>query len=147
MFVLLTPKSSPLTAALGSLLMGLGMGLVSVSSLVLIQELADWSQRGSVTASNLFARNLGSTLGATALGAVLNYGLLQAGSGRPATSEQLRQLLEAPPGTIATQTAFAVQHSLHLTFWTMLLISIAIVCLSVWVPPVEMRKAVDVAAD
>ncbi len=121
--------------------MGLGMGLVSVSSLVLIQELVDRSQRGSATASNLFARNLGSTLGATALGAVLNYGLSHAGGGGPVTSEQLRRLLEAPAGPITTDTAFALQRSLHLTFWTMLLISLAIVCLAVWVPPVEMRPA------
>ena len=38
--VLLTPQSSPAIAALGSLIMGLGMGIVSVSSLVLIQELS-----------------------------------------------------------------------------------------------------------
>jgi MFS family permease len=144
-FVLLTPGSSPVTAALGSLLMGLGMGLVSVSSLVLIQELVDWPQRGSATASNLFARNLGSTLGATALGAVLNHGLSQAGGGRPVASEQLRQLLQAPAGAITTDSAIglALQRSLHLTFWTMLLMSLAMVCLAVFVPHVEMRQAPD----
>src|SRR5258708_15162763 len=55
-FVLLTPESSPITAALGSLVMGFGMGLISVTSLVLIQELVDWSHRGSATASNLSHR-------------------------------------------------------------------------------------------
>ena len=146
LFVLLTPESSPVTAAVGSLLMGTGMGLSSVSSLVLIQELVDWSQRGSATASNLFARNLGSTLGATALGAVLNFGLIHAGGGgKPVTSDQLRQLLEAPAGTMSADTAigFALQRSLHLTFWSMLWISLAIVGLALLVPPVEMRQAVD----
>ena len=37
-FVLLTPESSPVTAALGSLVMGFGLGLVSMSSLVLIRR-------------------------------------------------------------------------------------------------------------
>jgi EmrB/QacA subfamily drug resistance transporter len=145
-FVLLTPASSPVTAAAGSLLMGTGMGLISVSSLVLIQELVDWSQRGSATASNLFARNLGSTLGATALGAVLNFGLIHAGGGgKPVTSDQLRQLLEAPAGTMSADAAIgsALQRSLHFTFWSMLLISLAIVGLALLVPPVEMRQAVD----
>ena len=61
--VVLTPTMSPLIAAMGSLVMGFGMGLVSVPSLVLIQEIVDPTQRGSVTASNIFSRNVGSTLG------------------------------------------------------------------------------------
>jgi EmrB/QacA subfamily drug resistance transporter len=148
-FVLLTPQSSPITAALGSLVMGFGMGLISVSSLVLIQELVDWSQRGSATASTLFARNLGSTLGATALGAVLNYGLTHASNGRSVTSDQLRQLLEAPAGTMAGDTAvgLTLQQSLNLTFWAMLLIALTIAFLALLVPPVEIRQAVEVPAE
>jgi MFS family permease len=148
-FVLLTPGSSPVTAALGSLVMGFGMGLISVSSLVLIQELVDWSQRGSATASNLFARNLGSTLGATALGAVLNYGLTHANGGKSVTSDQLRELLQAPAGTLAADTGIglALQQSLNLTFWAMLLISLTIVFLALLVPPVEIRQAIEVPAE
>jgi EmrB/QacA subfamily drug resistance transporter len=148
-FVLLTPESSPITAALGSLVMGFGMGLISVSSLVLIQELVDWSQRGSATASNLFARNLGSTLGATALGAVLNYGLTHANNGKSVTSDQLRQLLQAPAGTMTADTAIgsALQQSLNLTFWAMLLISLTLVFLALLVPPVEIRQAVEVPTE
>jgi EmrB/QacA subfamily drug resistance transporter len=148
-FVLLTPESSPITAALGSLVMGFGMGLISVSSLVLIQELVDWSQRGSATASNLFARNLGSTLGATALGAVLNYGLTHAQDGQIVTSDQLRQLLESPAGTMTANTpiGLALQQSLNLTFWAMFLISLAIVFLALLVPPVEIRQAAEVPVE
>jgi EmrB/QacA subfamily drug resistance transporter len=149
LFVFLTPESSPITAALGSLVMGFGMGLISVSSLVLIQELVDWSQRGSATASNLFARNLGSTLGATALGAVLNYGMTHANNGQSVTSDQLRQLLQAPAGTMTADTAIglALQRSLNLTFWAMLLISLTIVFLALLVPPVEIRQAAEVPVE
>ncbi len=135
-FVLLTPRR-------------FGMGLISVSSLVLIQELVDWSQRGSATASNLFARNLGSTLGATALGAVLNYGLTHVNNGKSVTSDQLRLLLQAPAGTMAVDTGIgsALQQALNLTFWAMLLISLTIVFLAVLVPPVEIRQAVHVPAE
>jgi EmrB/QacA subfamily drug resistance transporter len=147
-FVLLTPRSSPVIAALGSLVMGLGMGLISVSSLVLIQELVDWSQRGSATASNLFARNLGSTLGATALGAVFNYGLTHANNGKSVTSDQLRQLLEAPTGTMPAETAIgaALQQSLSLTFGAMFLISLAVMFVALLVPPVAIRQAIEVPA-
>jgi EmrB/QacA subfamily drug resistance transporter len=147
--VLLTPESSPITAGFGSLVMGFGMGLISVSSLVLVQELVDWSQRGSATASNLFARNLGSTLGATALGAVLNYGLIHSEGGKPVTSDQLRQLLEAPSGSIIADSGIglALQQSINLTFWAMLAISLAVVVVALLVPPVELRQAVEVPVE
>jgi len=57
-FVSLTPHCAPLLAGIGSLVMGFGMGALSVTSLVLIQEQVDKSQRGSATASNLFSRTL-----------------------------------------------------------------------------------------
>src|ERR1700689_2354268 len=64
-FILLNRDSSPIVAGLGSLVVGVGMGLSSSASIILIQEIVDWSERGSVTASYLFARSLGSTFGAT----------------------------------------------------------------------------------
>ena len=62
------------------MVVGLGMGLLSSASIILIQEIVDWSERGSVTASFLFARSLGSTFGATIFGAVLNIGLMHSGA-------------------------------------------------------------------
>ena len=140
-FVLLTPVSSPVVAALGSLVMGLGMGLISVSSLVLIQEIVDWSQRGSATASNLFSRNLGSTLGATVLGAVFNHALSRITGNVSVTSDQLRRLLEAPDGTTLADIGIrmALQHALILTFWAMLLLSLATCLLGLLVPHVALK--------
>ena len=140
-FVFLTPQSSPVIAAIGSLIMGLGMGLIGVSSLVLIQEIVDWSQRGSVTASNIFSRNLGSTLGATVLGAVLNHGLTRSTGGVSVTADQLRQLLEAPPGTTLADAGIrvALQHALNLTFWAMLLLSVGTCLVSLLVPHVALK--------
>ena len=147
LFVLLTPQSSPAIAGIGSLVMGFGMGLLSVSSLVLIQEIVDWSQRGSATASNLFSRNLGSTLGATVLGAVLNHGLTRSTGGLSVTSDQLRQLIEMPPGSMPGDAALrtALQHSLNLTFWAMLAITVVVVAIAFLVPAVELRQAGPVA--
>ena len=76
-FIVLNQESSPVVAGLGSMIVGFGMGLSSSASIILIQEIVDWSERGSVTASYLFARSLGSTFGATVFGAVLNFGLLR----------------------------------------------------------------------
>ena len=143
MLAVLTANSSPITAALGSLIMGLGMGLMSVSSLVLIQELVDLSQRGSATVSNMFARNIGSTLGATLLGAVFNYRLSRAHGGKPVTSDQLREILDAgvDPAAVHSAMAAAFQQSLHVTFWAMLVISCTIVFIAFQVPQVEIHQA------
>jgi MFS family permease len=133
--VILTPAMSPLIAAMGSLVMGFGMGLVSVPSLVLIQEIVDSTQRGSVTASNIFSRNVGSTLGATLLGAILNHGLSRSDTLAPVTSDQLRQLLHSPglnSGNAAIR--FALHQALNLTFWGMLVLSLGTVFLALWVP-------------
>ncbi len=142
-FVLLTPQSSPLTAALGSLVMGFGMGVNSISLLVLVQEAVDARQRGTATASNLFSRNLGSTLGATVLGAVLNHGLARATGGVPVTSEQLRQLIQLPADSMPGGAALrlALQHSLNLTFWAMLGLTVITFAVALMVPPVELRAA------
>lgn len=142
-FVLLTPQSSPVLAGLGSLVAGFGMGLSSVSSLVLIQEIVQVDQRGSATASNLFSRNLGSTLGATAFGAALNYGLSHTTLSHAITSEQLRQLLDTRRlAEVSEPVVRLVLHaSLHLTFWAMLGIGVFIVLFSSFVPHVALGRA------
>ncbi|SAL37965.1 MDR family MFS transporter [Caballeronia telluris] len=142
-FVLLTPQSSPVLAGVGSLVAGFGMGLFSVSSLVLIQEIVTVDQRGSATASNLFSRNLGSTLGATAFGAALNYGLSHSTLSRAITSEQLRQLLDARHlAEVSEPVVRLVLHaSLHLTFWAMLAIGVFIVLFASFVPHVALSHA------
>ncbi|HEV2677087.1 MAG TPA: MDR family MFS transporter [Aliidongia sp.] len=141
-FVTLGPDSSPVAAAAGSLVMGLGMGLLSVSSLVLIQEIVAWSQRGSVTASNIFARNLGSTIGATVFGAVVNFGLAHGTNGVAITGTQLQQLLQAPADAIAGDPAvrLALQHSLHMMFWAMLAVALIIALMVSLVPSITLGR-------
>jgi len=147
-FVFLTPNMSPLIAAMGSLVMGFGMGLVSVPSLVLIQEIADSSQRGSVTASNIFSRNLGSTLGATLLGAVLNQGLSRSGTLASVTSDQLRQLLHSPGlNSGAAAIRLALDQALNLTFWAVLVLTVGTVFLALLVPSTIGHAALKPAAE
>jgi EmrB/QacA subfamily drug resistance transporter len=142
-FVTLTPHSSPLAAAIGSLVMGFGMGVASVSSLILIQELVTATQRGSATASNLFSRNLGSTLGATLFGTVLNYGLTHAQGIGVVSSDQLRQVLESAPSGSGSDALIrhVLQHSLHLTFVTLLFTSVVIMLLAISLPTIALKGA------
>jgi EmrB/QacA subfamily drug resistance transporter len=141
-FLVLHPGSPTALAGAGSLIMGFGMGLLSVGCLVLIQEIVDWSQRGSATASNLFARNLGSTLGATVLGAILNWGLVRGGIAEAVTSDRLRQVLEQPAGSATADAALetALGGALHLTFVAMLVLSLAIVAVTAMVPASDIGR-------
>jgi EmrB/QacA subfamily drug resistance transporter len=140
LFLALGPDQSPYLAGAGSLIMGFGMGLLSSASIVLIQEIVAWSERGSATASFLFARSLGNTLGATIFGAVLNYGLAHANGGETISSDQLRLLME---GTAANTNFDAsvravLESSLHLTFVAMFVITALTVALAALVPPIAL---------
>jgi len=62
---------------------GLGLGLIASPSLIAAQASVAWDERGVTTGANMFARSIGSAVGAAVLGAVAN-GVIAA-SGRPAT--------------------------------------------------------------
>ena len=142
-FVALGSESSPIVAACGSIVMGLGMGFLSTAAIVIIQDSVAWAQRGAATASNIFARNLGSTLGATALGAVLNYRLAHPADGSPVDSGQLRSLLEDPGSLGAGGDAIrhGLQHALHGTFWTVFAVALLTLVLALFVPRITISDA------
>ena len=72
MFILLKPEYGPVYAGLGSFLSGVGFGLLSTASLLIVQGSTEWSLRGSATALIMFMRISGSTIGASVLASVLN---------------------------------------------------------------------------
>jgi MFS family permease len=123
--------------------MGLGMGFLSTAAIVIIQDSVAWAQRGAATASNIFARNLGSTLGATALGAVLNYRLVHPASGPAVDPGQLRRLLDDPASLGAGGDAIrdGLQHALHGTFWTVFAVALLTLVLSLFVPRITISDA------
>ncbi|WP_261133806.1 MDR family MFS transporter [Bacillus sp. Marseille-Q3570] len=71
-FVALDPVKGPIWAAIGSFIIGVGMGLSTTTFIVSIQSSVNWEKRGVATASNMFMRILGSAIGATLLGGILN---------------------------------------------------------------------------
>ena len=136
-FLLLAPGVPSWVAGVGSFLMGLGMGFATTSAIVLIQESVGWAERGSATASNLFARNLGSTLGATLLGGVLNYSLTHQ-AGRSIEFDDIRTLLNAPGQIIDAGVQLALAHALHLTFWAVFVAACASFLAALLVPSVPL---------
>jgi EmrB/QacA subfamily drug resistance transporter len=64
--------SSVFAVGLFCLVIGLGMGLTAAPTLIAAQSSVGWSERGVVTANNIFLRSLGSSLGVAVFGALAN---------------------------------------------------------------------------
>jgi MFS family permease len=144
-FVALAPGMSPWVAGIGSLVMGFGMGFLSTAAIVIVQDSVGWAERGAATAANLFARNLGSTLGATVLGAALNISLAHGGA---VSDAQIRALLDrGPQAGGGEHVRAALAHSLHVTFLGVLVIATATLLAALLVPVVGLHQGLrDVAA-
>jgi MFS family permease len=140
--VLLGPGGSPVLAGAGSFVMGLGMGFLNSSTIMLVQNSVGWSERGAATASTIFARNLGSTLGATGLGLVLTLGLAQAGGAAAGVdAEHIRQLLQDGAGTAEAGTVrAALGEALHMVFWGVFAIAALTLALATRVPRLEIPR-------
>jgi MFS family permease len=137
---LLTPESSPMLAGVSSFLMGFGMGLLSITTIALVQDSVEWSARGSATASIIFARSIGSTIGATVLGTVLNLGVAHFGSG--ALAAKVHDILNQPTGLVTLAGNPAVRsvfdQALHWSFWGVVVVS-ALAFISSWLVPIKHR--------
>jgi hypothetical protein len=126
------------------------MSLLSLSSLVLLQGLVGWSQRCSVTASNLTARNLGNLLGTTILGMTLSYHLGRPSEIMPPIRETLPAFPDAPLGISSLDRAGLtelvypeLQQSLHFTFWAVFLFSLGAVLTALRIPATEIGSIPD----
>jgi len=67
------------TVAISCFVIGLGMGLVAVPTLIAAQSSVGWEQRGVVTGANLFSRSIGSAVGVAIFGAIANALIVSSG--------------------------------------------------------------------
>ncbi len=97
--------------------------------------------RGSATASIIFARSLGNTLGATVLGAILNAGISHHASGE--TAAALHNALNQPTGlsTLAADPAIRTifDAALHWSFWGVVVVAV-LTFFTTWLIPVGDRQ-------
>ncbi len=75
MLVMLDPARGPIWAFASGGLIGFGIGFSNTTFLVAAQNAVPANQRGAATSGNLFMRQFGSCLGASALGGVMNWQL------------------------------------------------------------------------
>jgi EmrB/QacA subfamily drug resistance transporter len=76
-FVTLTPVKGAIWAGIGSFIIGVGMGFATTTFTVSVQNSVNWELRGVATASSVFMRSVGTTLGTAALAGILNLQLSQ----------------------------------------------------------------------
>jgi EmrB/QacA subfamily drug resistance transporter len=145
--LLLGPHSSPAIAAFGSFLMGCGMGVISITTIALVQDSVEWSMRGSATASLIFARSLGSTIGATAMGTLLNIGIAHYGTGELA--RRLHELLNQPSGLsqLAGDPSVRTVFDLALRWSFVGVVALAVLTfVATWLIPVVKRSTSETSA-
>jgi EmrB/QacA subfamily drug resistance transporter len=65
-------QPSVAVVAVACFLIGIGMGLVAVPSVVAAQSSVEWNERGVVTGAQLFSRSIGSAVGVAIFGAIAN---------------------------------------------------------------------------
>jgi MFS family permease len=89
---------------------GAGMGLLAVPTLIAAQASVDWHERGVVTGTNMFARSLGSAVGVAVFGAIANsiFGSGDIHSVGPAAIRSGSAAVFVAVAVVAVVTAIAV---------------------------------------
>ena len=109
--------------------MGLGLGLSSVTSILSVQSAVDWRQRGVATSSNQFFRTVGGTLGISMLGAVFNNVLvdsLHGVVGAPSLERANALLTEAGRQTLSVAELALLQAPLELALSRVYLVTLCV---------------------
>ncbi|KQS01120.1 MULTISPECIES: MFS transporter [Microbacterium] len=114
--------------ALCCIVTGFGFGLVATPSLIAAQASVEWSQRGVVTGANMFARSIGSAVGAAIFGAISTAAL----AGRAETDAA---------GAAAAGTAVFV--AVLVTVAAMMLVAVAMPAVRADVTPIPQPAAGD----
>jgi EmrB/QacA subfamily drug resistance transporter len=115
LLIWLHPGADPLHPIIAAGIMGFGMGVTNLTSVVAIQANVDWSQRGAALSSVFFSRIIGQSFGSAVFGGIFNAGLANRGSFNGNEFVHLlqegRQQITNVPGMQDVLDALA--HSLH----------------------------------
>ncbi len=111
---------------------GLGMGLSSSPTVVALQSVVGWRRRGVVTGTNMFARSMGSALGAAAFGAVANSVLAarfaappaQVAGRLPEDVDAASRALSGGDGPVVAYVRSAVSDASHAVFLGLVVLAV-----------------------
>ena len=126
-------------AGIAAGLIGAGMGLCNITFTVSVQNAAVRNLRGIATASTVFMRMLGASLGTAILGAVLNLGL----ANTQAAGDPVQALMDVDrraqlSAEALTGLATSVGQALHHVFWAGAVIALAAFA-AAWLVPGQLR--------
>jgi EmrB/QacA subfamily drug resistance transporter len=147
--------NGPFWVVVSLAVIGAGLGFVSTTLIVAIQSSVDWGLRGVATASNMFARQLGSSLWVALLGSLLNGVLLARLLAMPASTQSAvgelgvgftSLLLDSESRAsldpaVLSQLESALADAMHVVFLGILVTTIAGVVLAVLLPGGRPREA------
>lgn len=144
-FVTLQPAYGPVWAGIGSFFIGIGMGFSTTTFIVSIQNSVDWKIRGVATASNMFMRILGSTVGVALMGGILNTQMknhLQKEGGNvdlPLDLDVANILLDPQkrtdlPNPVIEVLQTGLTLSLHSVYWIVFFLSILSLVIILFMP-------------
>lgn len=94
-------SAGPIPAAVGSFVIGIGMGFCMSVFIVSIQASVPWNQRGAATSSTMFLRFMGQVVGISGCGAILNATILRMD---PSAARAMDRMLD-PVGRAALPAA------------------------------------------
>jgi EmrB/QacA subfamily drug resistance transporter len=128
LLIALLASTGALGPGVGSFLVGVGLGLLGMTTVVAIQTSVSWNQRGVATASNMLMRILGNAVGAALFGGMLNFQmrryLARNGLEDGVSMDSIRDLMgdAAPQAGRLAEPVLAVlraglAESLHVVFW------------------------------
>jgi MFS family permease len=148
LIVALLVDRGPVTAGVGSFVMGVGLGFLGTSFVVAIQTSVEWGQRGVATATNLLMRILGNALGAALFGGLLNYHmggyLRRSGLEGRVSIDSIQALLGDAAtrggrlsGAVLASLRTGLAQSLHLVFWGIVLMGVVSLLIAWRVPEME----------
>ncbi len=114
MMITLEPTSSPVWAAAGAALIGIGMGFTNNTFQVAIQSAVDWGHRGIATSTTVFSRIIGQALGAAVFGGLLNASVPRSVASADVVARAIDPHLHhtLPPEVLAPVMQ-ALAHGLH----------------------------------
>jgi EmrB/QacA subfamily drug resistance transporter len=102
---------SPLShAAMSGVILGLGMGLITVTTIVAVQSAAPREQIGVVSTLPFFFRNIGATIGVAVMGTILNTHMTGMGGG-PLGLAGEAAVLQTLPALLRGQLAQGIRAS------------------------------------
>ncbi|WP_051271096.1 MDR family MFS transporter [Shimazuella kribbensis] len=150
-FITLDPMKGPIWAGIGSFVIGVGMGFATSTFTISIQSSVGWETRGVATASSMFMRSVGTTLGTAILGGVLNLQLKNYLGQHHASNLKLSSIDAAnilldpiKKGQLSNEALHLLQNglqtALHTVFWGVGIFAVLTFFSTLFFPSIQLKK-------